>query len=162
MTSSSNTGSGGAARRFQVEVRSATEPFDTSTPAGRMPVQMLGVFAEFEREMIIDRVINGMERKASKGKWTLGQVPYGFARESDDALAPIEDEIEVGDVSAAAPWPRISTNAACGAAALAAGPAPNPVHSRGATKPSPTYSPTASTSARSASAGSSPSTPTRR
>jgi DNA invertase Pin-like site-specific DNA recombinase len=32
-----------------------------------MLVQMLGVF-EFEREMIIDRVINGMERKASKGK----------------------------------------------------------------------------------------------
>jgi hypothetical protein len=27
--------------------RSATEPFDTGTPAGRMTVQMLGVFAEF-------------------------------------------------------------------------------------------------------------------
>ncbi len=81
--------------RADVVFRSATEPFDTSTPAGRMLVQMLGVFAEFEREMIIDRVINGMERKASKGKWTLGQVPYGFARESDDTLAPIEDEIGV-------------------------------------------------------------------
>lgn len=31
-----------------VVFRSATEPFDTSTPAGRMLVQMLGVFAEFE------------------------------------------------------------------------------------------------------------------
>jgi site-specific DNA recombinase len=28
--------------------------------------------------MIIDRVINGMERKASKGKWTLGAAPYGY------------------------------------------------------------------------------------
>ncbi len=61
-----------------VVFRSATEPFDTSTPAGRMLVQMLGVFAEFEREMIIDRVINGMERKAAKGKWTLGAAPYGY------------------------------------------------------------------------------------
>jgi site-specific DNA recombinase len=32
-----------------VVFRSATEPFDTGTPAGRMMVQMLGVFAEFER-----------------------------------------------------------------------------------------------------------------
>jgi site-specific DNA recombinase len=34
--------------RAGVVFRSATEPFDTSTPAGRMLVQMLGVFAEFE------------------------------------------------------------------------------------------------------------------
>lgn len=43
---------------------SATEPFDTSTSIGRMLVQLLGVFAEFERETIIDRVINGMAAKA--------------------------------------------------------------------------------------------------
>ncbi|MGV2385058.1 MAG UNVERIFIED_CONTAM: recombinase family protein, partial [Thermobifida fusca] len=61
-----------------VAFRSATEPFDTGTPAGRMMVQMLGVFAEFERALIIDRVINGMERKAAKGKWTLGTTPYGY------------------------------------------------------------------------------------
>jgi site-specific DNA recombinase len=58
--------------------RSATEPFDTSTPVGRMLVQMLGVFAEFERETIIDRVINGMERKAAKGLWTGGARPLGY------------------------------------------------------------------------------------
>ena len=82
--------------RAGVVFRSATEPFDTSTPAGRMLVQMLGVFAEFEREMIIDRVINGMERKASKGKWTLGQVPYGFALEpTEHTLVPIDDEIQI-------------------------------------------------------------------
>ncbi len=78
-----------------VVFRSATEPFDTSTPAGRMLVQMLGVFAEFEREMIIDRVINGMERKAAKGSWTLGQAPYGFTRGTNDVLVPVEDEINV-------------------------------------------------------------------
>ena len=32
-----------------VAFRSATEPFDTTTAAGRVMVQMLGVFAEFER-----------------------------------------------------------------------------------------------------------------
>ena len=57
---------------------SATEPFDTSTSIGRMLVQLLGVFAEFERETIIDRVISGMTTKASKGKWPGGTRPYGY------------------------------------------------------------------------------------
>jgi site-specific DNA recombinase len=74
--------------------RSATEPFDTSTPAGRMLVQMLGVFAEFEREMIIDRVVNGMERKAGKGQWTLGVAPEGYLTDSDTQhLVPVEAEM---------------------------------------------------------------------
>ncbi len=58
--------------------RSATEPFDTSTPMGRMLVQMLGMFAQFERDTIIDRVIAGMERKAAKGKWKGGKRPFGY------------------------------------------------------------------------------------
>ena len=61
-----------------VGFRSATEPFDTSTAVGRMLVQMLGVFAEFERETIIDRVTSGMERKAAKGLWTGGARPLGY------------------------------------------------------------------------------------
>ena len=47
--------------------RSATEPFDTGTPAGRMMVQMLGVFAEFERALIVERITAGLERKAARG-----------------------------------------------------------------------------------------------
>ena len=35
---------------------------DTSTPSGRMLFQMLGVFAEFERAMIRDRVLAGLNR----------------------------------------------------------------------------------------------------
>jgi site-specific DNA recombinase len=62
-----------------VAFRSATEPFDTATPAGRMMVQMLGVFAEFERATIIDRVLAGMERAAARGGWMGGQAPYGYA-----------------------------------------------------------------------------------
>jgi site-specific DNA recombinase len=61
-----------------VAFRSATEPFDTTTAAGRMMVQMLGVFAEFERATIIDRVIAGMERKAARGQWCGGSRPYGY------------------------------------------------------------------------------------
>ena len=61
-----------------VAFASATEPFDTSTSIGRMLVQLLGVFAEFERETIIDRVTKGMTAKASKGKWPGGRRPFGY------------------------------------------------------------------------------------
>jgi site-specific DNA recombinase len=61
-----------------VVFRSATEPFDTATAMGRMLVQMLGMFAQFERDTIIDRVIAGMERKAASGKWKGGRRPFGY------------------------------------------------------------------------------------
>ena len=41
---------------------------DTSTPSGKMMFQMIGVFSEFEREMISERVKLGLERVKSKGK----------------------------------------------------------------------------------------------
>ena len=50
-----------------VAFRSATEPFDTSSAAGRMMVQTLGVFAEFERATIVERTVMGLAKKASKG-----------------------------------------------------------------------------------------------
>ncbi len=82
--------------RVGVAFRSATEPFDTATPAGRMMVQMLAVFAEFERAMIIDRVVNGMERKAAKGRWTLGTAPYGYTIDpTDHVLVPHPDEAAI-------------------------------------------------------------------
>jgi site-specific DNA recombinase len=80
--------------------RSATEPFDTSTSAGRMMVQMLGVFAEFERATIVERVIAGMERKAARGEWTGGSIPFGYQLDverrhlqPDTYEAPIVKEI---------------------------------------------------------------------
>lgn len=41
---------------------------DTSTPAGRAMFQMLGVFAEFERSMIVARVHAGLKRARKEGK----------------------------------------------------------------------------------------------
>ena len=40
---------------------------DTSTPSGKAMFQMIGVFAEFERAMIRERVHAGLERAKSKG-----------------------------------------------------------------------------------------------
>ena len=47
---------------------------DTTTPSGKMMFQMCGVFAEFERAMIQERVKAGLERAKAKGK-RLGRPP---------------------------------------------------------------------------------------
>ncbi|GAA5110117.1 recombinase family protein [Haloechinothrix salitolerans] len=79
-----------------VVFRSATEPFDTSTPMGRMLVQMLGMFAQFERDSIIERVIAGMERKAAKGLWKGGRRPFGYTVDrGTHRLVPHADEATV-------------------------------------------------------------------
>ena len=41
---------------------------DTSTPSGKMMFQMCGVFAEFDRGMIRERVISGQNRAKEQGK----------------------------------------------------------------------------------------------
>jgi site-specific DNA recombinase len=61
-----------------VVLRSATEPFDTGSPAGRMMLQMLAVFAEFEHATIVDRITAGIERRAREGRWYSGRPPYGY------------------------------------------------------------------------------------
>jgi DNA invertase Pin-like site-specific DNA recombinase len=79
--------------KASVAFRSATEPFDTATSAGRMMVQMLGVFAEFERATIVDRVVAGMERKAARGGWTSGTYPFGYSCDPTAGyLVPRADE----------------------------------------------------------------------
>jgi DNA invertase Pin-like site-specific DNA recombinase len=45
-----------------------TQALDTTTPAGRAMFQMLGVFAEFERELIVSRVNAGLSRARAEGK----------------------------------------------------------------------------------------------
>lgn len=47
--------------------RSLTEPIDTSTPAGRLMLQMLGAVAEFERSLIRERSIAGQVAAIERG-----------------------------------------------------------------------------------------------
>lgn len=56
---------------------------DTTTPAGKAMFQMMGVFAEFERAMIRDRVNSGLARARAEGK-ALGRPKLGGR--SQDAI----------------------------------------------------------------------------
>ena len=74
---------------YGVTLRSATEPFDTGSAAGRMMLQMLAVFAEFEHATIVDRVSAGIERRAKEGRWYAGRPPFGYSfSDSERRLVP--------------------------------------------------------------------------
>lgn len=49
------------------EFRSLTEVIDTRSPAGRMMMQIIGAFAEFERELIRERTRVGMRAAMDRG-----------------------------------------------------------------------------------------------
>ena len=48
--------------------KSLTEAIDTTTPAGRMMMQMVGAFAEFERAMIRERTKAGLDAARKEGR----------------------------------------------------------------------------------------------
>lgn len=54
------------------EFISLTQNINTSTPEGKMFWQMLGVFAEYERELIVARTMAGLDRARRQNK-TLGR-----------------------------------------------------------------------------------------
>ena len=67
--------------------RSLTEAIDTTTAAGRMMMQMVGSFAEFERAMIRERIMSGLRRTTKKS----GRKPM-----PDDRLAAIKKSLQDG------------------------------------------------------------------
>lgn len=65
---------------------------NTTTPAGKAMFQMMGVFAEFERSMIQERVRAGMDRVRRTGKNKQGQeVTIGRPKVGPEVEARIRD-----------------------------------------------------------------------
>lgn len=63
--------------RNNITFKSATEPFDTTTPGGRMHFQMVALIGEFERGTIAQNVKMGMMARAREGRWN-GNVVIGY------------------------------------------------------------------------------------
>ena len=91
------TAAGSGARAWPIRARAALrdlhakgvdlflhqQGLDTSTPSGRAMFQMMGVFAEFERAMIRERVLAGLARAKEQG------ISLGRRRLEDSDAAKI-------------------------------------------------------------------------
>ena len=56
-----------------------TQQFNTTTSMGRLTLNVLLSFAQFERELSAERVRDKVAASRRKGKWTGGTVPLGYA-----------------------------------------------------------------------------------
>ena len=72
---------------------SVTQSFNTSTSMGRLTLNVLLSFAQFERELIGERVRDKIAASKRKGIWVGGPVPLGYAvKDKKLVLVPAEAE----------------------------------------------------------------------
>ncbi len=64
--------------KHEVGLVSVTQQLDTSTSMGRLTLNMLMSFAEFEREMIRERTRDKMRAARRRGQWTGGVPMLGY------------------------------------------------------------------------------------
>jgi len=68
--------------------QSLTEAVDTTTPAGRMLMQIVGSFAEFERAMLRERTKHGLEVARKEGRIG-GRRPKLTVQQQDEIVAMV-------------------------------------------------------------------------
>jgi site-specific DNA recombinase len=72
---------------------SVTQAFNTTTSMGRLTLNMLLSFAQFEREITGERIRDKVAASKKKGIWMGGAVPLGY-RVEKRALKAVESEAE--------------------------------------------------------------------
>lgn len=80
-------------QKWNVDMVSYTEAFDTSTPMGRAMIGIVGVFAQLERELTSERVSAAMAERASQGKRTCSEI-LGYDLDGKDSFKINKDEAE--------------------------------------------------------------------
>jgi site-specific DNA recombinase len=73
---------------------SVTQQFNTTTSMGRLTLNVLLSFAQFEREVIGERIRDKIAASKQKGMWMGGVPPLGY-RAQDHKLIIVESEAEI-------------------------------------------------------------------
>ena len=73
---------------------SVTQQFNTTTSMGRLTLNVLLSFAQFEREVTAERIRDKIAASKQKGMWMGGPVPLGY-RVEDRKLLVDEDQTEI-------------------------------------------------------------------
>jgi site-specific DNA recombinase len=73
---------------------SVTQQFNTTTSMGRLTLNVLLSFAQFEREVTSERIRDKIAASKRKGLWVGGNLPLGY-KLNDGKIAVIEEEAEL-------------------------------------------------------------------
>jgi len=71
-----------------------TQEINTSTSSGRMMLNILITFAQYEREVIAERIRDKMSASRKRGQWVGGTVPFGYRTEKR-RLVPDSETSEI-------------------------------------------------------------------
>ena len=82
-----------------VGFRSLTEGIDTTTPAGRLILHVIGALAQFERDLIVERTKAGVKAHVARGG-KIGQPPKMTPDKVKEAMKMIQDGKRVREVAA--------------------------------------------------------------
>src|SRR2546425_6083560 len=77
---------------------SVTQSFNTSSSMGRLTLNVLLSFAQFERELIGERVRDKIAASKRKGLWVGGPVPLGYAAVDKKILVVPAEASQANDV----------------------------------------------------------------
>ena len=69
---------------------SVTQSFNTSSSMGRLTLNVLLSFAQFEREVTAERIRDKIAASKRKGMWMEGMVPWGYKVHSDPKIQSLE------------------------------------------------------------------------
>jgi DNA invertase Pin-like site-specific DNA recombinase len=69
---------------------SVTQSFNTSSSMGRLTLNVLLSFAQFEREVTAERIRDKIAASKKKGMWMGGMVPWGYKVHSDPKIQSLE------------------------------------------------------------------------
>lgn len=84
--------------QYNASYMSMKEQFDTTTPAGRLMINMVVNMAQFEREQTSERVAINCNARAIRGYVNGGRTPFGFRREKDKSGTFVVNETEASQV----------------------------------------------------------------
>ncbi|MFI8830532.1 recombinase family protein [Streptomyces afghaniensis] len=85
-----------------VRLATTDNTINTATPTGRMVAVVLAALAQWERDMISDRIKDGHATRRAQGRWGSGQPPYGYDIERrDDGAYLVVNEQEAAKIRAA-------------------------------------------------------------
>ena len=83
--------------KYNVGFVSVRENFDTTTPFGKAMVGILSIFAQLERETILERTKIGIQKRAENGYWKGGgkdPFPYTYDKNTG-TLIPVPEQVEL-------------------------------------------------------------------
>jgi site-specific DNA recombinase len=77
-----------------ISLVSVSQAFDTSDSMGRMILNVLLTFSQFEHELIAERIRDGMRMRKRHGMWHGGLPPFGYVA-TKEGLKIVEEEAEI-------------------------------------------------------------------